>query len=68
MGALTIILMASFAAVISGAVMLIQMGGWAAILCAILSVCYFFMSSGIILILEANNLVNKAKNKKEEVK
>lgn len=67
MATLFSIFLISLAAVVCGAVFLIKLGGWLAILSAILILIYFFSSMSIILILmlaEAAEL----KKKREETK
>lgn len=65
MTVLLLIFFTFFIAIVCGAVLLIQLGGWLAILAAILSVCYFFLSVSMILILGAGSVANKRQQKGE---
>ena len=65
MGALALIFITFFAAVICGAVMLIQLGGWLAILAAILILCHFFISLSLNVLFVAGSLKEKEKEKKK---
>lgn len=64
MGILGLIYLTCFVAVIAGAVMLIQMGGWLAILSAILIIIHFFLTASLLVILG----LASAKLKKQEIK
>ena len=66
MATLTIIFLVSFLACMTGAVMLIKIGGWLAILSAILILIYYFVSTGAIVILGVAELAEMKKKKMKE--
>lgn len=67
MGIILMIFATFFAAIVCGTVLLIQSGGWLAIMAAILILCQYFISLGLIITLAAYGKNNK-KNSKEETK
>lgn len=67
MGIILMIFATFFAAIVCGTVLLIQSGGWLAIMTAILILCQYFISLGLIITLAAYGKINK-KNSKEETK
>ena len=66
MGALLLIYLTLFAAVICGSVILIQMGGWLAILSAVLIIIHFFITGALLVILGIASWAEKEKIKKQE--
>ena len=68
MGAIAMTFLTAFAAVICGAVLLIQIGGWLPILVAILIILYYFLSTGVLVILIAADVADKKKKMKEAAK
>lgn len=67
MGIILMVFATFFAAIVCGTVLLIQSGGWLAIMAAILILCQYFISLGLIITLAAYGKINK-KNSKEETK
>lgn len=67
MGIILMVFATFFAAIVCGTVLLIQSGGWLAIMAAILILCQYFISLGLIITLAAYGKNNK-KNSKEETK
>ena len=65
MGVLALLFLTFFTAVIIGAVLLIQLGGWLAILSAILIIFHFFVSSSILV---CSMVLDKITKKKGEQK
>ena len=65
MGIVIMPFIVSFAAVIFGAVSLIQVGGWLNTLSAILIILHFFISAGLMACLAAAALQYKKEQKKE---
>ena len=66
MGALLLIYLTLFAAVICGSVILIQLGGWLAILSAVLIIIHFFITAALLVILGIASWAEKEKIKKQE--
>lgn len=66
MGVLLLIYLTLFAAVICGSVILIQMGGWLAILSAVLIIIHFFITGALLVILGIASWAEKEKIKKQE--
>lgn len=66
MGAITMLFLTFFAAVITGSVILIQVGGWLQILAAILIIIHFFISTSLLVILIEGTRLEKKRIKKEE--
>jgi uncharacterized integral membrane protein len=66
MGALLLIYLTLFAAVICGSVILIQLGGWLAILSAVLIIIHFFITGALLVILGIASWAEKEKIKKQE--
>lgn len=66
MGTIALIFLTAFAAVVCGAVLLIQIGGWLPILTAILLILHYFLSTTMIIILFTAEAVDKRKKLKEE--
>ena len=64
MGLLSLIFLVSFAATLTGAVMLLNLGGWLPILVAVLLLCSFMTHMLLHLCLAAGNA--KRTNEKEE--
>lgn len=68
MRTIAILCLTAFAAVICGSVTLIKIGGWLSTLSAILIICWYFLSSALIVILVAGVEADKRKHEKEEAK
>lgn len=68
MGAICMIYLTLFAAVICGAVMLIKVGGWLAILSATFILIHFFITASLLVILGLNSWAEKNKSKRQEEK
>lgn len=66
MGVLLLIYLTLFAAVICGSVILIQIGGWLAILSAVLIIIHFFITGALLVILGIASWAEKEKIKKQE--
>lgn len=66
MRTIAMLCLTAFAAVICGSVILIKLGGWLATLSAILVICWYFLSSALIVILVAGAEADKKKRVKEE--
>lgn len=66
MGAILMIYLTLFAAVICGSVMLIQLGGWLAIISAVLIIIHFFITGALLVILGIASWAEKEKIKKQE--
>lgn len=66
MGALLLIYLTLFASVICGSVILIQLGGWLAILSAVLIIIHFFITAALLVILGIASWAEKEKIKKQE--
>ena len=69
MGILALIFLTFLAGIICGAVILIKIGGWLAILSAILIILYYFFSAGILVCaVTLDDLRKKDKMKREAKK
>ena len=68
MGALVLIFLTFFIGIICGAIILIKIGGWLAILSAILIILYYFFSTGILVCAITLDDIRKKDKMKEEAK
>ena len=66
MKTILMLFLTAFASVVCGSVLLIKAGGWLATLSAILIICYYFVSSALIMILIAGIETDKKKYRKTE--
>ena len=67
MATLFMIFLVSLIASVTGAVILIKVGGWLAILSAVLILMYFFASASMVAIVMLTEAVSRKKDKKGDV-
>lgn len=68
MATISLLFTTFFAAVVCGSVLLIRLGGWLAMVAAILILCQFFISLSLITILTVGSMKDRQKQKEKEQK